>query len=393
MRTGEHPSIVTKKNVDNPWLAFSPFEAPAGAGGVDTSSSEYYGWTQWIFLKLHEQGLAYMAEVPVNWCPALGTVLANEEVQDGKHVETGDPVERRMMKQWMLRITAYAQRLLEDLDGLDWPEGVLEMQRQWIGRSEGAELAFAIEGSEDSFEVFTTRPETLWGATYCVLAPGNELVAKIVSDDQREAVEAYVAQAVNRSDMDRQVAAEREKTGVFTGAYAINPVNGERLPIWTADHVMMGYGTGAIMAVPAHDERDHAFAKKFEIPIVEVVSGGEDVQAKAYTGDGLAVNSGFIDGLAVQEGKARVIAWLEEQNLGKGRVQYKLRDWLFSRQRYWREPFPILHGSDGEIRPKTSRDADYPCPLLMLTSPPQTDVRLWRGPMSGSRWEETCVPT
>ena len=370
VRTGEHPSIITKKNVDNfrsqlSRLGFS-FD---WSREVDTSSSEYYGWTQWIFLKLHEQGLAYMAEVPVNWCPALGTVLANEEVQDGKYVETGDPVERRMMKQWMLRITAYAQRLLEDLDGLDWPEGVLEMQRQWIGRSEGAELAFAIEGSEDSFEVFTTRPDTLWGATYCVLAPEHELVAKIVSDDQREAVEAYVAQAVNRSDMDRQVAAEREKTGVFTGAYAINPVNGERLPIWTADYVMMGYGTGAIMAVPAHDERDHAFAKKFELPIVEVVSGGEDVQAKAYTGDGLAVNSGFIDGLAVQEGKARVIAWLEEQNLGKGRVQYKLRDWLFSRQRYWGEPFPILHGSDGEIRPEDEAELPITLPFIDAYKP------------------------
>lgn len=375
VRTGEHPSIITKKNVDNfrsqlSRLGFS-FD---WSREVDTSSSDYYGWTQWIFLKLHEQGLAYMAEVPVNWCPALGTVLANEEVQDGKYVETGDPVERRMMKQWMLRITAYAQRLLEDLDGLDWPDGVLEMQRQWIGRSEGAEFAFNIEGSEASFEVFTTRPDTLWGATYCVLAPEHELVAQIVTDEQRESVEAYVAQAVNRSDMDRQVASEREKTGVFTGAYAINPVNGERLPIWTADYVMMGYGTGAIMAVPAHDERDHAFAKKFGLPIVEVVSGGEDVQQEAYTGDGLAVNSGFIDGLSVGAGKAKVIAWLEEQGLGKGRVQYKLRDWLFSRQRYWGEPFPILHGSDGEIRPEDIGELPITLPFIDAYKP-TTDGR------------------
>jgi len=257
VRTGEHPSVITKKNVDNfrsqlSRLGFS-FD---WTREVDTSSADYYGWTQWIFLKLHEQGLAYMAEVPVNWCPALGTVLANEEVQDGKYVETGDPVERRMMRQWMLRITAYAQRLLEDLDTLDWPEGVLEMQRQWIGRSEGAEVHFQIGDSPESFTVYTTRPDTLWGATYCVLAPEHHLVATIPSADQKEAVEAYVYQAKNRSDRDRQVAAEREKTGVFTGAFAINPVNGQSIPIWTADYVMMGYGTGAIMAVPGHDERD-----------------------------------------------------------------------------------------------------------------------------------------
>jgi len=370
VRTGEHPSIITKKNVDN----FRSQLARLGFSfdwtrEVDTSSADYYGWTQWIFLKLHEQGLAYMAEVPVNWCPALGTVLANEEVQDGKYVETGDPVERRMMRQWMLKITAYAQRLLDDLDGLDWPEGVLEMQRQWIGRSEGAEVQFQIADSSESFTVYTTRPDTLWGATYCVLAPEHPLVKECTTKAQEEAVEAYVYQAANRSDMDRQVAAEREKTGVFTGAYAINPVNGESIPIWTADYVMMTYGTGAIMAVPAHDERDHAFASKFGLPILEVVSGGDDVQATAHTGDGQAVNSDFIDGLRVTEAKAKVISWLEEKGLGEGRVQYKLRDWLFSRQRYWGEPFPILHGPDGEIRTVDAAELPITLPFIDAFKP------------------------
>ena len=370
VRTGEHPSIITKKNVDNfrsqlSRLGFS-FD---WTREVDTSSSDYYGWTQWIFLKLHEQGLAYMAEVPVNWCPALGTVLANEEVQDGKYVETGDPVERRVMKQWMLRITAYAERLLEDLDTLDWPEGVLEMQRQWIGRSEGAEVRFQIENSQEDFTVYTTRPDTLWGATYCVLAPEHPLVAKISTPEQKSAVEAYVHRSANRSDRDRQVAAEREKTGVFTGAFAVNPVNGELIPIWTADYVMMGYGTGAIMAVPAHDDRDHAFAVKFQLPIVEVVSGGANVQENAHTGDGLAVNSGFVDGLKVNEAKSKVIAWLEDQGLGEGRVQYKLRDWLFSRQRYWGEPFPIYHGPDGEIRLADTSELPITLPYIDAYKP------------------------
>jgi len=364
-RTGEHPSIITRKCIENFRAQFARLGFSLDwSREVDTSSEQYYAWTQWIFLKLHEQGLAYMAEVPVNWCPALGTVLANEEVQDGCYVETGDPVERRMMRQWMLRITAYAQRLLDDLDDLDWPEGVLEMQRQWIGRSEGAEVRFVVDGSEDAFTVFTTRPDTLWGATYCVLAPEHPLVEQVTADAQKAEVDAYVKKASNRSDKDRQVAAEREKTGVFTGAYALNPVNGERIPIWTADYVMMGYGTGAIMAVPAHDERDHAFAKKFELPIQEVVSGGEDVQVAAYCGDGVAVNSGFVNGLDVAGAKTKVIAWLEEEGLGKGRVQYKLRDWLFSRQRYWGEPFPMLHGPDGEIRPVDTAELPITLPYI-----------------------------
>ena len=259
VRTGTHPGVVTENNI-----AYFTEQLKALGFSYDwdcevrTSDADYYGWTQWIFLKLHEQGLAYLSEVPVNWCPAQGTVLSNEEVQDGRYVETGDPVERRLMKQWMLRITAYAQRLLDDLEGLDWPEGVLEMQRQWIGRSEGAECTFQIAGSENGFTIYTTRPDTLFGATYCVLAPEHPLVAEITTPDRAAEVTAYVEAARNKSDLDRQVAAEKDKTGVWTGAFAVNPVNGEQVPIWVADYVMMSYGTGAIMAVPAHDERDHA---------------------------------------------------------------------------------------------------------------------------------------
>jgi leucyl-tRNA synthetase len=318
---------------------------------VNTTDPEYYRWTQWIFLKLHEQGLAYLAEVPVNWCPAQGTVLANEEVQDGKYVETGDPVERKMMRQWMLRITAYAQRLLDDLDGLDWPEGILQMQRNWIGRSEGAEVRFNIADSQESFVVFTTRPDTLFGATYCVLAPEHPLVSQITTDACKSAVNTYVGAAKNRSDMDRQLAADKEKTGEFTGAYAINPVNGQPIPVWVADYVLMSYGTGAIMAVPAHDERDHAFAKAFDLPIIEVIGTpeGHDVQEAAYSGDGPAVNSATYDGMNVAQFKTAIIDWLEAQQLGSRKVNFKLRDWLFSRQRYWGEPFPIVHTADGGI--------------------------------------------
>jgi leucyl-tRNA synthetase len=319
---------------------------------ISTCEPEYYRWTQWIFLKLHERGLAYLAEVPVNWCPAQGTVLANEEVVDGRYVETGDPVERRMMKQWMLRITAYADRLVDDLEGLDWPEGVLEMQRKWIGRSEGAEITFAIEGQTSGFTVFTTRPDTLMGATYCVLAPEHALVAAITTPEQSEAVAAYVAWAKNRSDLDRQVG-DKEKTGVFTGAYAKHPITGAPVPIWIADYVLASYGTGAIMAVPAHDERDHAFAKRFGLGIVQVVGGPADidVQAAAWTGDGPLVHSGAFDGLEVEAAKKAVTAWLVEHGCGARKVQYKLRDWLFSRQRYWGEPFPVVHRADGRVQP------------------------------------------
>ncbi len=351
VREGRHPRDITRENIAN-------FKSQLQRLGfsydwdreVNTSEPDYYRWTQWIFLKLYDAGLAYLAEVPVNWCPAQGTVLANEEVQDGKYVETGDPVERRLMKQWMLKITVYAQRLIDDLDDLDWPEHVKEMQRQWIGRSEGAEVHFAV--GDHRFTVFTTRPDTLFGATYCVLAPEHPLVAEITSPEHAEAINDYVQWAKNRSDLDRQVAAEKEKTGVFTGAYATNPVNGKPIPIWVADYVLMTYGTGAIMAVPAHDTRDHAFAKKFGLEIIEVIQAPEDhdVQVEAWTGDGPAVNSGDFDGQRVDEFKAAITLWLSENGLGEGVVQYKLRDWLFSRQRYWGEPFPILHGPGGELR-------------------------------------------
>ncbi|MGV3624237.1 MAG: leucine--tRNA ligase [Archangium sp.] len=349
VREGIHPAVITKRNVDNfrrqlKRIGFSY----DWSREVDTTSPEYYRWTQWIFLKLYERGLAYMAEVPVNWCPALGTVLANEEVKDGKYVETGDLVERRMMKQWMLKIPVYAERLLTELETVDWPEGVKEMQRNWIGKSEGAEVQFKIDGRDASFIVFTTRPDTLFGATYCVLAPEHALVKSITTPDQKSAVEAYVTTAGQKTDLARTDLA-KEKTGVFTGAYAVNPANGKRLPVWVADYVLSTYGAGAIMAVPAHDERDHAFAKQFGLPIVEVVSGGKDVQETAHTEEGVAVNSGLLDGLKTEAAKQKMLSWLEEQKFGVRRVQYRLRDWLFSRQRYWGEPFPIVHLDDGSI--------------------------------------------
>ena len=363
VRTGEHPAVITQKNC-------ATFRRQIQGLGlsydwdreINTTDPDYYKWTQWIFLVLFERGLAYQAEAAVNWCPALGTVLANEEVKDGKYVETGDPVEKRMMKQWMLKITAYAERLLEDLEDLDWPEGIKAMQREWIGRSEGADVVFKAADSDKAFTVFTTRPDTLFGATYCVLAPEHPLTLELATPEQREAVQAYVDQAVKRSAQDR-MKEEREKTGVFTGAYAINPVNGERVPIWVADYVLFEYGYGAIMAVPAHDERDYAFAKKFELPIVEVVSGG-DISKEAYTGDGVLVNSDLINGLDVPGAKKKISAWLEEQGLGKGTVTYRLRDWLFSRQRYWGEPFPLITLEDGTVRAVPHEDLPVELPEL-----------------------------
>jgi len=359
VREGLHPAAITERNVNTfrkqiQRLGFSyDWERE-----VNTSKIDYYRWTQWIFLKLYEKGLAYQASVPVNWCPALGTVLANEEVKDGAYVETGDPVERRLMRQWMLKITEYAERLLDDLELVDWPESVKEMQRNWIGKSRGADVVFAIDGTDRNFTVFTTRPDTLFGATYCVFAPEHPLVAEITTEAQRAAVEAYVAEAAQKTDLDRTDLA-KGKSGVFTGAFAVNPVNDERIPIWVADYVLMGYGTGAIMAVPGHDDRDHEFAREYDLPIIEVVSGSEkSIEEAAYTDnqDGILVNSsgkdGFsINGLKVPEAIARITAWLEERGLGEGRVQYRLRDWLFSRQRYWGEPFPIVHTDDGEVVP------------------------------------------
>ncbi|MDQ0208199.1 leucine--tRNA ligase [Alkalicoccobacillus murimartini] len=312
---------------------------------VDTTDPNYYKWTQWIFIKLYEKGLAYVDEVAVNWCPALGTVLANEEIIDGLSERGGHPVERRPMRQWVLRITKYADRLLEDLEDLDWPESLKDMQRNWIGRSEGAQVEFQLDGFDDVISVFTTRPDTLFGATYMVLAPEHKLVSTITSDEQKEAIEAYQKKVATKSDLER-TELSKEKSGAFTGAYAINPINGERVPVWIADYVLVSYGTGAIMAVPAHDERDYEFATAFSLPIREVVAGG-NVEKEAYTGDGEHVNSDFLNGLGKEEAITTAITWLEEKSVGTKKVTYRLRDWLFSRQRYWGEPIPVIHWEDG----------------------------------------------
>ncbi|PEB51696.1 leucine--tRNA ligase [Bacillus pseudomycoides] len=346
--TGNSPAEFTEKNINT-------FRNQIKALGfsydwdreVNTTDPNYYKWTQWIFLQLFEKGLAYVDEIPVNWCPALGTVLANEEVIDGVSERGGHPVERRPMKQWMLKITAYADRLLEDLDELDWPESLKDMQRNWIGRSEGAEVHFNIDGTDKKFTIFTTRPDTLFGATYCVLAPEHTLVAEITTADQKEAVEAYIDSVKAKSDLERTELA-KEKTGVFTGAYAVNPVNGEKLPIWIADYVLATYGTGAVMAVPAHDERDYEFAKTFDLSMKEVVKGG-DITKEAHTGDGAHVNSAFLDGLNKEEAIVKMIEWLEVTSAGNQKVTYRLRDWLFSRQRYWGEPIPVIHWEDGTM--------------------------------------------
>lgn len=365
--TGNDPAEFTEKNINT-------FRRQIKSLGfsydwdreINTTDPNYYKWTQWIFTKLYEKGLAYVDEVAVNWCPALGTVLANEEVIDGLSERGGHPVERRPMRQWVLKITAYADRLIEDLEELDWPESIKEMQRNWIGRSEGAEVRFAIDGIDKSFEVFTTRPDTLFGATYAVLAPEHALVQEITTPEQKEAVEAYIQQVNSKTDLERTDLA-KEKTGVFTGAYAINPASNEKMPIWIADYVLVSYGSGAIMAVPAHDERDYEFAKVFDLPIKEVVAGG-NVEKEAYSGDGLHVNSGFLDGLNKADAIAKMIAWLEEKEIGTKKVTYRLRDWLFSRQRYWGEPIPIIHWEDGE-------STTVPVEQLPLMLPKTTEIR------------------
>ncbi|WP_257351550.1 leucine--tRNA ligase [Pseudalkalibacillus decolorationis] len=314
---------------------------------VNTTDPDYYKWTQWIFLQLYKKGLAYVDEVPVNWCPELGTVLANEEVIDGKSERGGHPVIRKPMKQWMLKITAYADRLLEDLVELDWPDSLKDMQRNWIGRSEGAEITFDVVGSDKTIKVFTTRPDTLFGTTYMVLAPEHSFVDEITTAEQKDAVHAYKKEIETKSDLER-TELSKEKTGVFTGAYAVNPVNGHKTPIWIADYVLASYGTGAIMAVPGHDERDYEFATKFELPIVEVVKGG-DVTKEAFTEDGEIVNSEFLNGMNKTDAIEAMVQWLEKNNKGERKVTYRLRDWLFSRQRYWGEPIPIIHWEDGTM--------------------------------------------
>ncbi|HPU00060.1 MAG TPA: leucine--tRNA ligase, partial [Armatimonadota bacterium] len=348
--TGTHPAITTRKNIET-------FKRQIKSLGfsydwdreVNTTDPGYYKWTQWIFLQLYKRGLAYVAEVPVNWCPALGTVLANEEVIDGRSERGGHPVIRKPMRQWMLKITAYADRLLEDLDLVEWPESIKEMQRNWIGRSIGAEVEFPVQGHNANIRVFTTRPDTLFGATYMVLAPEHPLVDVVTTPEQRQAVQTYQEAAARKSDMDRTELA-KEKTGVFTGGYAINPVNGKPIPIWIADYVLISYGTGAIMAVPAHDDRDWEFARKYGLPIVEVVAGG-NVEEAAYTANGVGVNSAndevSLNGLETPEAKEKITEWLEAKGIGKRAINYRLRDWLFSRQRYWGEPFPIVFREDG----------------------------------------------
>ncbi len=374
IKTGQHPRTTTEHNVES-------FRGQLKRLGfaydwdreVNTTDPGYFKWTQWIFLKLYDcyfdelsqkarpisdlaaQGLsrddidarrlAFVSEAPVNWCPQLGTVLANEEVVDGKSEVGGFPVERRPMRQWMLRITSYAQRLIDELAGLDWPDGIKMLQRNWIGRSEGALVDFQIEGGE-KVTVFTTRPDTLFGATYMVLSPEHPFVESITTAPKRDAVLAYQKTVSSKSDMERTELA-KEKTGIFTGAYAINPVNDERIPIWIADYVLMGYGTGAIMAVPAHDERDYEFAKLFSLPITQVVQPPDGKEWQGFCDDGIAVNSGFLDGLPTAEAKAKIIDWLAERRCGEQKINFKLRDWLFSRQRYWGEPFPIVWEADG----------------------------------------------
>lgn len=339
IQTGIHPAITTQNAIDN-------FRRQLQAFGfsfdwkreVSTCDPKFYKWTQFIFLKLLEKGLAYQKEVPVNWCPALRTVLANEEVVDGKSERGGHPVLRVPMKQWMLKITAYAERLAADLDKVDWPQRTREMQRNWIGKSEGGQLTFQIKDHGGRLEVFTTRPDTIFGVTFMVLSPEHPLTMEITSPEQKAAVQTYVGQAARKSEVDRKAAVE--KTGVFTGAYAINPLTGKDIPIWTADYVLMDYGTGAIMAVPGHDTRDFEFAEKFKLPVVRVLESADPLP---FEGDGVLVNSGFLNGLAKQEAIKRALDVLEEKGLGQRMVQYKLRDWLFSRQRYWGEPFPVVH--------------------------------------------------
>ncbi|MBQ1927371.1 MAG: leucine--tRNA ligase, partial [Proteobacteria bacterium] len=374
IKTGTHPRITTEANIAN-------FKRQIKSLGfsydwdreINTTDPNYYKWTQWIFLQLYKRGLAYVAEAPVNWCPALGTVLANEEVIDGKSEVGGYEVIRKPMRQWMLKITAYAERLLNDLDELDWPERIKAMQRNWIGRSLGAEVDFELAPEtpvHGKIRVFTTRPDTLFGASFLVLSPEHPLVKSIVSDAQKAAVEAYCDAAAKKSDLERTDLA-KTKTGVFSGAYAINPVNNKKTPIWIADYVLASYGTGAIMSVPAHDTRDYDFAKAFDLPIIEVISGG-DITKEAFTGDGLHVNSGFLDGLNVPDGKKKMIEWLEEHHVGQASVNYKLRDWLFSRQRYWGEPFPILWDKNHQHHPLPEEQLPLMLPDVQSYAPSGT---------------------
>ena len=360
IKTGTHPSITTKENINNfkrqiKMLGFSY----DWTREINTTDPGYVKWTQWIFIQLYNKGLAYEAEVPVNWCPELKAVLANEEVIDGKSDIGGHPVLRVPMRQWMLRITKYAESLLSGLDDVDWPHSIKELQRNWIGRSEGTKVLFELSSISKNLEVFTTRHDTLFGATYIVIAPEHPLVEDLLIEDQKTLVKNYIEETSKKSDLDR-TELNKEKNGVFLGSYAINPVNGKEIPIWISDYVIMGYGTGAIMAVPGEDERDWEFATKYDLPIIRTVEPSKDFSGGAYTGDGPAINSEFLNGLYIDEAKEKMALWLEDNKKGERTVQYKLRDWLFSRQRYWGEPIPIIH-KDGKS--KVLKESDLPLEL------------------------------
>ena len=375
IQTGNHPAGFTQKNIDHfteqlKGLGFSYDWSKV----VSTSDPDYYKWTQWIFKQLFLDGYARCVEMPVNWCEELGCVLANDEVIDGKSERGGYPVIRKNMKQWIIDIPAYAEKLLANLDTLDWPESTKEIQRNWIGKSIGAEVKFKIDGTDEDFTVFTTRCDTLFGATYCVLSPEHPLVDKITAADKKAEVEAYKKECASKSEMER-TELNKDKTGVFIGAYAINPVNEKKIPIWISDYVLMTYGTGAIMAVPAHDERDYDFAKKFGIDIIPVLEGG-DISKEAWTKDGIHINSGFMDGLNKEDAINAMLEWLEERGIGRKKVNYKLREWIFARQRYWGEPIPVIHYEDGTVGVLDDEDLPLILPELDDYGPSKTGAPL-----------------
>lgn len=384
IKNNKHPGPFTDINIDNfiRQLKRCGFSYDWDRV-IKTSDPKYYKFTQWIFIQLFKKDLAYYGERPVNWCPALGTVLANEEVIDGKSERGGYPVVRIPMKQWVLKITAYGDKLLAGLDDLDWPSSTIQMQRNWIGKSQGAEVDFKIENADKKFSVFTTRVDTLYGCTYVVLAPEHPLVKEITTEDQKESVENYINECQRKSDLER-TSLNKEKTGVFTGSYAINPVNGKKVPVYIGDYVLGSYGSGAVMAVPAHDERDYAFALKHNLPIIEVVKGG-DISKAAFTEDGVHINSGVADGMMIKEAKEAIVNLLVEKGVGRIKVNYKLRDWIFSRQRYWGEPIPVVHEDDNEYKIHALDFKDLPLVLPELDDytpagdgkPPLSKAKEW----------------
>jgi leucyl-tRNA synthetase len=379
-----HPSIATAQNVENFKRQLKEISAVYDWDKeINTTDPNYYKWTQWIFLKMFEEGLAYEKEMPINWCPSCKTGLANEEVKEGACDRCGSTVTKKNLRQWMLKITAYAERLLNDLEGLDWPEKVKKMQADWIGKSYGAEIDFKVEGMEESIKVFTTRPDTLYGASFMVLAPEHALASKLATAEQKEAAEKYIFDASTKSSVDRM--ADKEKTGVFLGTYAINPLNGAKIPIWISDYVLADYGTGAIMCVPAHDERDFAFATKFNLPIIQVISKTGEVEdlKEAYTEEGIMVNSEQFNGLASSDAKVKIPEYLESASIGKKTTNYKLRDWVFSRQRYWGEPIPIVHCEDCGVVGVKEEDLPITLPDVESYEPtgtgesPLADIEEW----------------